>query len=130
MKIKYKETEIKFNIKKTYSNIGLTNNDYWCDVDFYVKNSDIEYESHRQSLTFNEVEKNVKKINDFYNSEENEDIIITFIKNYFMIYLYKEDNNIIMDFELRDTEHPIHRNYKIKFVNEEILEFLKISVIN
>lgn len=126
MKLKYNNTEIKFKIIETGSSLGIHDDDRWCIVDFYAHNDEFIYHIARQSITKHEIISVVDKINALFEGKIDKSTQY-FIKNYFIIHLYTDGQDKKMDLELRDTDHPLFKNYKLSFENKEIVTFQKMS---
>ena len=127
MQLNYKNAKINYVFKKTNDNDGLSKNDYWLMVDFYVETDDFTYHSNRKSLSYNEVIETVGIIRNLYEGPFPNKQKITFIKNYFKIYLKNTATKRQMTFELINLEAPKRASYKVYFYDKEILEFANLS---
>lgn len=127
MQVNYKNARINYVFKKTNDNDGLAKDDYWLMVDFYVETDDFTYHSNRKSLSYNEVIETVEIIRNLYEGPFPNKQKITFIKNYFKIYLKNTATRRQMTFELINLEAPKRASYKVYFYDKEILEFANLS---
>ncbi len=127
MQVNYKNARINYNFKKTSDNDGLAKDDYWLMVDFYVETDDFTYHSNRKSLSYNEVIETVEIIRNLYEGPFPNKQKITFIKNYFKIYLKNTATRRQMTFELINLEDTKRASYKVYFYDKEILEFVNLS---
>lgn len=125
MMLNYKNTKYYLKINVTNNDIGLTNNDVWCNVDITIKNDEFEYHVNRQSFSKNELTKIVKNLKTSYYKNEKPPKLY-FIKNYFTINCYFIKNDKYLDLNLINPENTNYKNYTITFKNTEILEFLNI----
>ena len=125
MMLNYKNTKYYLKINVTNNDIGLTNNDVWCNVDITIKNDEFEYHVNRQSFSKNELTKIVNNLKTSYYKNE-KPTKLYFIKNYFTINCYFIKNDKYMDLNLINPENTNYKNYTITFKNTEILEFLNI----
>lgn len=125
MMLDYKNTKYDLKISVTNNDIGLTNNDVWCNVDITVKNNEFKYHVNRQSFSKNELTKIVNNLKTSYYKNEKPPKLY-FIKNYFTIDCYFKENNKYMNLNLINPENTNFKNYTITFKNTEILDFLNI----
>ena len=125
MMLNYKNTKYYLKINVTNNDIGLTNNDVWCNVDITIKNDEFEYHVNRQSFSKNELTKIVNNLKTSYYKNEKPPKLY-FIKNYFTINCYFIKNDKYLDLNLINPENTKYKNYTITFKNTEILEFLNI----
>lgn len=125
MMLNYKNTKYYLKINVTNNDIGLTNNDVWCNADITIKNDEFEYHVNRQSFSKNELTKIVNNLKTSYYKNEKPPKLY-FIKNYFTINCYFIKNDKYMDLNLINPENTNYKNYTITFKNTEILEFLNI----
>lgn len=125
MMLNYKNTKYYLKINVTNNDIGLTNNDVWCNVDITIKNDEFEYHVNRQSFSKNELTKIVNNLKTNYYKNEKPPKLY-FIKNYFTINCYFIKNDKYLDLNLINPENTKYKNYAITFKNTEILEFLNI----
>ena len=124
MVVNYKNTEINLKIERTDSNIGIKNDDSWCIIEFEAKNNEYHYKNKRTVMTYQEDLERRKKIKNFLKKPTKRVQKIRFIKNYFRLNLYLDDNkNKVLEFELVGDDKK--SAYNIYFYNEEIVEFLK-----
>lgn len=121
MNIEYKNTHIELSINKTNDNTGLINNDTWCEVIIKVKNNELDYSNNRKSFTLNELKKTITTLK--YNYENNINIKIQYIKNFFTIELLNYTHNKYLELILINIKH---KNYEIILKNEEILKFINL----
>lgn len=127
MKLKYKNAKINYNVKKTDDKVGLASNDYWLLVDFYVETDDFTYHSCRKSLSLGEIVEACQNIRNAYDGPYPNHSIISFIKNYFKIYVRNTVNKRQMILELVNLEDLKRPSYKVYFENEEVLDFVSLS---
>lgn len=127
MKLKYKNTNINYTVKKTTNKEGLANNDSWLMVNFNVKNDEFSYHSNRESLSLGEIIEACNIIRNCYDEPVNVNKKITFIKNYFKIYLKNTPLKKTMILELIDLNKVKGANYKVYFEQDEILDFVSLS---
>ena len=125
MMLNYKNTKYYLKINVTNNDIGLTNNDVWCNIDITIKNDEFEYHVNRQSFSKNELTKIVNNLKKSYYKNEKPPKLF-FIKNYFTINCYFIKNDKYLDLNLINPENTNYKNYTITFKNTEILEFLNI----
>ena len=114
MMLNYKNTKYHLKINVTNNDIGLTNNDVWCNVNITIKNDEFEYHVNRQSFSKNELTKIVNNLKTSYYKNEKPP----------KLYFIKNDK--YMDLNLINPENTNYKNYTITFKNTEILEFLNI----
>lgn len=127
MKLKFKNTNINYTVQKTNNKEGLANNDSWLMVDFNVKNDDISYHSNRKSLSLSEICDARSAVRTWYDDATSTDRKITFIKNYFKLYLKNTSKQKTMILELIDLNNVKGANYSVYFEEEEILDFVDLS---
>lgn len=96
-------------------------------VDFLAENDEFIYHSNRESLSLGEVVESATTIRNFYDGPYPNKKKITFIKNYFKIYLQNTVNKRLMIFELVNLEDMRKSNYKVYLEDEEIIEFVNLS---
>ena len=125
MMLDYKNTKYDLKISVTNNDIGLTNNDVWCNIDITVKNNEFKYHVNRQSFSKNELNKIVNTIKATYYKNKKQPKLY-FIKNYFTIECYFKEDNKYMDLKLINPENTNFKNYTIIFRNTEILDFINI----
>lgn len=127
MKLKFKNTQIDYAVKKTNKKEGLASNDSWVMVDFCVKNDEFSYHSCRESLSLGEIIEACTEIRKLYDEPEAVKKKITFIKNYFIIYIKNTPEKKTMVLELVDLNDSKRDSYKVYFEQEEVLEFVNLS---
>lgn len=127
MIIKDKNTSVLLFIDETDSDIGLIN-DKWCMVHFIVKNDNFNYDVVRESITKNELINSIDRIKKFYNGETKKDSL-KFIKNYFLVDMNLVGNDKVLIFKLIPISNQNKvLSYNMKFVNEEIEEFINMNL--
>ena len=127
MMLNYKNTKYYLKINVTNNDIGLTNNDVWCNVDITIKNDEFEYQVNRQSFSKNELTKIVNNLKTSYYKNEKPPKLY-FIKNYFTINCYFIKNDKYLDLNLINPENTKYKNYAITFKNTEILKFYVFKI--
>lgn len=127
MKLKFKNTQINYVVKKTKEKEGLASNDFWLMVDFNVENDEFSYHSCRESLSLGEIIEACTVIRKLYDEPVAVREKITFIKNYFIIYINNTPKKKSMVLELVNLDDSKHNSYKVYFEQEEILEFVNLS---
>lgn len=127
MKIKFKNTNINYVVTKTKNKEGLASNDSWLMVDFYVENDEFSYHSCRESLSLGEIIEACNVIRKLYDEPIKVSEKITFIKNYFKIYIKNTPEKKTMVLNLIDLNDSKRTSYKVYFEQEEILEFVALS---
>ena len=127
MKIKFKNTNINYVVTKTKNKEGLASNDSWLMVDFYVENDEFSYHSCRESLSLGEIIEACNVIRKLYDEPVKVSEKITFIKNYFKIYIKNTPEKKTMVLNLIDLNDSKRPSYKLYFEQEEILEFVALS---
>lgn len=127
MKLKFKNTQIDYAVKKTNKKEGLASNDSWLMVDFSVKNDEFSYHSCRESLSLGEIIEACTEIRKLYDEPVAVKKKITFIKNYFIIYIKNTPEKKTMVLELVDLNDSKRDSYKVYFEQEEVLEFVNLS---
>ena len=127
MKIKFKNTNINYVVTKTKNKEGLASNDSWLMVDFYVENDEFSYHSCRESLSLGEIVEACNIIRKLYDEPIKVSEKITFIKNYFKIYIKNTPEKKTMVLNLIDLNDSKRTSYKLYFEQEEILEFVALS---
>lgn len=127
MKLKFKNTNINYTVKKTTNKEGLASNDSWLMVDFNVNNEEFSYHNCRESLSLGEIIEACTVIHKLYDEPVAVKKKITFIKNYFIIYINNTPEKKKMVLELVNLDDNKHNNYKVYFEQEEILEFVNLS---
>lgn len=127
MKLKFKNTNINYAVTKTKNKEGLASNDSWLMVDFYVENDEFSYHSCRESLSLSEIVEACNIIRKLYDEPIKVSEKITFIKNYFKIYIKNTPEKKTMVLNLIDLNDSKRTSYKLYFEQEEILEFVALS---
>ena len=127
MKLKFKNTNINYVVTKTKNKEGLASNDSWLMVDFYVENDEFSYHSCRESLSLGEIIEACNVIRKLYDEPVKVSEKITFIKNYFKIYIKNTPEKKTMVLNLIDLNDSKRTSYKLYFEQEEILEFVALS---
>ena len=127
MQLKYKNANISYSFRKTKHDDGLPEGDCWLLVDFLVETDDFTYHSNRESLSKEEVIEAVQIIRDLYKGPYPNKRKITFIKNYFKMYLKNSVNKRQLIFELINLEDTKKKSYKVHMEDEEILDFVNLS---
>ncbi len=127
MKIKFKNTNINYVVTKTKNKEGLASNDSWLMVDFYLENDEFSYHSCRESLSLGEIIEACNVIRKLYDEPIKVSEKITFIKNYFKIYIKNTPEKKTMVLNLIDLNDSKRTSYKVYFEQEEILEFVTLS---
>ena len=127
MKLKFKNTNINYVVTKTKNKEGLASNDSWLMVDFYVENDEFSYHSCRESLSLGEIVEACNIIRKLYDEPIKVSEKITFIKNYFKIYIKNTPEKKTMVLNLIDLNDSKRTSYKLYFEQEEILEFVALS---
>ena len=127
MKLKFKNTNINYTVTKTKNKEGLASNDSWLMVDFYVENDEFSYHSCRESLSLGEIVEACNIIHKLYDEPIKVSEKITFIKNYFKIYIKNTPEKKTMVLNLIDLNDSKRTSYKLYFEQEEILEFVALS---
>ena len=115
MMLNYKNTKYYLKINVTNNDIGLTNNDVWCNVDITIKNDEFEYHVNRQSFSKNELTKIVNNLKTSYYKNEKPPKLY-FIKNYFTINCYFIKNDKYLDLNLINPENTKYKNYTIYYI--------------
>ena len=127
MNLKFKNTNINYAVTKTKNKEGLASNDSWLMVDFYVENDEFSYHSCRESLSLGEIVEACNIIRKLYDEPIKVSEKITFIKNYFKIYIKNTPEKKTMVLNLIDLNDSKRTSYKLYFEQEEILEFVALS---
>ena len=127
MKLKFKNTNINYAVTETKNKEGLASNDSWLMVDFYVENDEFSYHSCRESLSWGEIVEACNIIRKLYDEPIKVSEKITFIKNYFKIYIKNTPEKKTMVLNLIDLNDSKRTSYKLYFEQEEILEFVALS---
>ena len=125
--MKFKNTNINYAVTKTKNKEGLASNDSWLMVDFYVENDEFSYHSCRESLSLGEIVEACNIIRKLYDEPIKVSEKITFIKNYFKIYIKNTPEKKTMVLNLIDLNDSKRTSYKLYFEQEEILEFVALS---
>ena len=123
MILKDKSTKIKIKINNTTNNIGLDKNDTWQDIRILIQNKELNLNTKKELITKKELEYTIKKINTFIENSKPKKERISFIKNYFVIYLetIKKQKQIkIKIINLNNTK----KNYLILLNKDEIKELI------
>ena len=123
MILKDKSTKIKIKINNTTNNIGLDKNDTWQDIRILIQNKELNINTKKELITKKELEYTIKKINTFIQNSNSKKERISFIKNYFVIYLetIKKQKQIkIKIINLNNTK----KNYLILLNKDEIKELI------
>ena len=127
MKLKFKNTNINYAVKKTTNKERLASNDSWLMVDFNVDNEEFSYNNCRESLSLGKIIEACTVIRKLYDELVAVKKKITFIKNYFIIYINNTSEKKKMVLELVNLDDSKHNSYKVYFEQEEILEFVNLS---
>lgn len=120
MKIKDRNIEFNLIIKETKRNIGLRNDNIWCNVDFKCDGDNFNLHFVEDALSLEEIKNNDHNILDFYNGGFKHTCIIKFIKNYFEVKFFVKNRNKYMQIKVTDRDKKVN---KITFENDEILNF-------
>ena len=95
MKLKFKNTNINYTVKKTTNKERLASNDSWLMVDFNVDNEEFSYHNCRESLSLGKIIEACTVIRKLYDELVAVKKKITFIKNYFIIYINNTPEEIL-----------------------------------
>lgn len=122
MKLKFKNTNINYAVKKTTNKERLASNDSWLMVDFNVDNEEFSYHNCRESLSLGKIIEACTVIRKLYDELVAVKKKITFIKN-----LNNTSEKKKMVLELVNLDDSKHNSYKVYFEQEDILEFVNLS---
>ena len=117
-------TQFEFSVSKTDFKSGLSDGDYWLCVDVLVKNKDIFFKKHECMVSFCELNELVETIRSFLLSSDTKRKRISFIKNYFIVYLEsKKKNSFQLCFKFIRFNHQ-HENCFVVMNREETQLFI------
>ena len=126
MILKNESTQLVIDVKKSQSNDGLCSGDYWCCVDILVKNSNIDLKTSKELLSKLELDDLIIKMKRFLENDFTQKMRISFIKNYFVIYLESNSKGRkSMRIKLIHIDSD-QNNYVLFFDDNEIKEFLHL----
>ena len=92
-----------------------------------IENDEFSYHSCRESLSLGEIVEACNIIRKLYDEPIKVSEKITFIKNYFKIYIKNTPEKKTMVLNLIDLNDSKRTSYKLYFEQEEILEFVALS---
>lgn len=121
MVLEYKNTYIDLIINKTNDSTGLINDDTWCNVYIKVMNNEISYTNNRKSFSLKELNKTIKLLTE--SIQNNKNVKLTYIKNFFTIELLNYKSNKYLELILINIKH---KDYEIIFKNDEIISFINL----
>ena len=126
MILKNQSTQLELQLQNTQSSVGLREGDRWCLVTLKVKNKTIEYSMEKEAISKSELEDLLVQLNDFIHSNFTQKRRISFIKNYFIIYLYnKARGKKVMKLKIIHVNNS-EQSYLLEFDQFEILEFINL----
>ena len=126
MILKKGKVQLDFSITNSQSHVGLSDDDYWCTVQFKVKNSQIDLMSSIDMISKNEFLGLIQKLKLFMQDDFIQKGRITFIKNYFIVYL-EASLRIGRRMQIKLVHvNSDNDNFLLSFRQEEILEFLHL----
>ncbi len=125
MVINYKSTTFDLKLENSSCNIGLGANDYWYSCAVYVKNSEFACNYTKELLADSELKRLISELHAFLNGEPFKKRI-SFIKNYFVIYLKRNKEHQIMTVKLIGDAQMSFKKYQLEFVDTEIDQFLTL----
>lgn len=125
MVINYKSTTFDLKLKNSSCNIGLRANDYWYSCDVYVQNSEFSCNYTKDLLADSELRRLIRELHAFLNDEFLSKRI-SFIKNYFVIYLKRNKEHKKMTIKLIGDAQMSFKNYQLEFIDTEIDQFLAL----
>lgn len=121
MVLEYKNTYIDLIINKTNDSTGLINDDTWCNVYIKVMNNEISYTNNRKSFSLKELNKTIKLLTE--SIQNNKNVKLTYIKNFFTIELLNYKSDKYLELILINIKH---KDYEIIFKNDEIISFINL----
>lgn len=121
MVLEYKNTYIDLIINKTKDSTGIINDDTWCNVYIKVMNNEISYTNNRKSFSLKELNKTIKLLTE--SIQNNKNVKLTYIKNFFTIELLNYKSNKYLELILINIKH---KDYEIIFKNDEIISFINL----
>ena len=126
MILKKGKIQLDFNVTGSQSRDGLSCSDYWCNVQFKVKGNQIDLDSSIDMISKQEFLGLIEKLRLFMEDDFIQKGRISFIKNYFVIYL-EASLRIGKRMQIKLVHiNPNNDNYLLSFRDEEILEFLHL----
>ena len=121
MVLEYKNTYIDLIINKTNDSTGLINDDTWCNVYIKVMNNEISYTNNRKSFSLKELNKTIRLLTE--SIQNNKNVKLTYIKNFFTIELLNYKSDKYLELILINIKH---KDYEIIFKNDEIISFINL----
>ena len=126
MILKKGKIQLDFNVTGSQSRDGLSGGDYWCNVQFKVKGNQIDLDSSIDMISKQEFLGLIEKLRLFMEDDFIQKGRISFIKNYFVIYL-EASLRIGKRMQIKLVHiNSNNDNYLLSFRDEEILEFLHL----
>ena len=126
MILKNQSTQLELQLQNTQSSVGLREGDRWCLVTLKVKNKTIEYSMEKEAISKSELEDLLVQLNDFIHSNFTQKRRISFIKNYFIVYLEnKARGKKVMKLKIIHVNNS-EQSYLLEFDQFEILEFINL----
>ena len=124
MILKYKSVDFHLSIRDSKSKSGLGAGDYWCILDIDVYNKEINFKASWEAISYYEIKDLLKELKEFMNDNTIKRKRISFIKNYFLIYLStKKKSKKELQLKLIHID-SLKSNYVIVFEQDEILSFI------
>lgn len=119
MKLNYKNTIVEYKFKKTDNILGLSKDDFWINVEFYIKNNEKEIKLNREAISYNELLKLLEIANNVIENDIDNNIKFTLIKNYDQ-FEFRKGKLLIQKLYLFDK---LKEYYEIIFNESELKEF-------
>lgn len=119
VKLKFKDTTYIAKFKRGANNEGLSDNNFWIDIDFTLKNEDIDFKGIIQGMSFYEIKEWNDMILSFLNGEMTCNHKLSFIRKIGEVYFYPEKRTVKKKLFLFDD---VNKSYSIYFTEDEIRE--------
>lgn len=115
MIIKNNNTILEIKATKGESNIGLGEDDFWCNVNYMITNDDLNLNGIKELITHKELLFIKNKLLEFINGNIKKKENIKFIKNFFRLNIYKDMLEIYI-ININEKQE----NYKLLLDKDEV----------
>lgn len=121
MILKYKNTSLDYELKKTNFKSGLKEGDFWINVDVHIKNDEMELRYIREAISYFELKDLTEKLIDFRSSEYKKKEHICLIKHFDEFELLPDGSMIHKFFSYDD----VCKYYAIIYEEDELTWFIE-----
>ena len=126
MILKKDSTKFDLSVRDSNSTMGLREGDHWCIFDISISNQNFHLDISKEILSKNELADLLQELRDFLDGNDILKKRVSFIKNYFLIYLETGRKGVKrMKVKLVHVGDK-HTNYVLLFDHDEILEVMRL----